>query len=261
MQRVQYHEHGGPDTMRLETYHLPPPNKGEILLKVKAASINPLDWKLRQGFMKFMMGRRFPRSMGIDLAGIVEEVGPGVTGFAIGDEVVGQVPMMTPGAFAETAITTDKLVVKKPASLSFTAAAALPSVGVKLFALFLPNAVPMQQNLRGCPLISVRQTWLSERMAAFGTAHFARGRARMMKDFGCRPARRHPRALGRRPKSDHGGTRGPRATAYGFLRFWCHVRCGTMVLVAHRRTAMDCKESRRRRLVLDELATDIPISA
>jgi NADPH:quinone reductase-like Zn-dependent oxidoreductase len=130
MERIQYHRYGGPEEMRLEAYELPAPGKGEILVRVKAASINPLDWKLRQGFMKFMMGRRFPRAMGMDFAGVVEEVGPGVTGFAHADEVLGQVPMMKPGAFAETGITTSNLVIKKPASLSLPAAAALPTVGV-----------------------------------------------------------------------------------------------------------------------------------
>lgn len=130
MQRIQYHQYGGPEVMRLETYELPAPGKGEIVVRVKAASINPLDWKLRQGFMKLMMGRRFPRGMGMDFAGVVEEVAPGVAGFAHGDEVLGQVPMMKPGAFADMAITNSNLVIKKPDWLSFPAAASLPTVGV-----------------------------------------------------------------------------------------------------------------------------------
>lgn len=130
MQRIQYDRYGGPEVMRLESYELPAPGKGEIVVRVKAASINPLDWKLRQGFMKFMMGRRFPRAMGMDFAGVVEAVGPGVTGFVQGDDVLGQVPMMKPGAFADMAITTSDLVIKKPASMSFPAAAALPTVSV-----------------------------------------------------------------------------------------------------------------------------------
>ncbi|KAA3512883.1 NADP-dependent oxidoreductase [Agrobacterium rosae] len=130
MQRIQYHRYGGPDVMRLEDYELPALGRQEILVRVKAASINPLDWKLRQGFMKLMMGRRFPRAMGMDFAGVVEAIGPGVTGFAPGDDVLGQVPMMKPGAFAEAAITTQDLIIHKPAALSFPAAATLPTVGV-----------------------------------------------------------------------------------------------------------------------------------
>jgi NADPH:quinone reductase-like Zn-dependent oxidoreductase len=130
MQRIQYHQYGGPGVMRLEAYRVPLPGKGEILVRVKAASINPLDWKLRQGFMKIMMGGHFPRAMGHDFSGVVETIGPDVTGFAPGGEVVGTAPMKTSGAFAEAVITTTDLVIKKPASLSFLAAAALPSIGV-----------------------------------------------------------------------------------------------------------------------------------
>ena len=130
MQRIQYHRYGGPDVMRLETYDLSAPGKGEVLVRVKAASINPLDWKLRQGFMKLVMGRRFPRAMGIDFSGVIEAVGPGVTDVSAGDAVLGWTPMMAPGAFAETVVTTSNLVIKKPPNLSFPEAAALPSVGV-----------------------------------------------------------------------------------------------------------------------------------
>ena len=116
--------------MRLEAYDLPAPRKNEIIVRVKAASINPLDWKLRQGFMKIVMRQRFPRAMGMDFAGIVDAVGPDAVGLAIGDEVIGQAPMMSPGAFAETVLTTSDLVIKKPASVSFVDGAVLPSVGV-----------------------------------------------------------------------------------------------------------------------------------
>ncbi len=130
MQRIQYHQYGGPGVMRLETYQLPAPTTGEIPVRVKAASVNPLDLKLRQGFMKLMMGGRFPRAMGLDFSGVVETIGPGVTGFSLGDNVLGTAPMKTSGAFGEAVITTSDLLIKKPAALSFREAAALPSVGV-----------------------------------------------------------------------------------------------------------------------------------
>ncbi|MDO9439606.1 MAG: NADP-dependent oxidoreductase [Beijerinckiaceae bacterium] len=130
MQRIQYHQYGGPEVMRLEAYQLPAPGKGEILVRVKAASINPLDWKLRQGFMKLMIGGPFPRAMGGDFSGVVESIGPGVTEFGPGDAVLGWTPMKASGAFGEAVITTSNLLVRKPASLSFADAAALPSIGV-----------------------------------------------------------------------------------------------------------------------------------
>ncbi|MBP0617756.1 NADP-dependent oxidoreductase [Jiella mangrovi] len=130
MQRIQYRQYGGPDAMRLETYTPPLPRRGEIRIRVKAASVNPLDWQLRQGFMKFVMGNHFPRGMGMDLAGIVEAIGPEVKVFSVGDEVLGQTPMNNQNAFSELAVTKADLVIPKPCSLSFTAAAALPSVGL-----------------------------------------------------------------------------------------------------------------------------------
>lgn len=130
MQRIQYHRYGGPEGMRLERCTPPLPGRGEIRIRVKAASVNPLDWQLRQGFMKLVMGNRFPRGMGMDLAGVVDAVGPGVTGLAIGDEVLGQTPMNNQNAFSELATTVPSLVIPKPPSLSFATAAAFPTVGL-----------------------------------------------------------------------------------------------------------------------------------
>ncbi|AXL53689.1 hypothetical protein DSC91_007244 [Paraburkholderia caffeinilytica] len=130
MKRIQYHRYGGPEEMQLETYELPAPASDEILVRVKASSVNPADWKIRQGAMKFMTGRRLPRAMGTDFSGVVESVGGGVTRFRAGDEVFGTVPVKPSGAFAEKLITKEKLAVKKPTSLTHEEAATLPAVGV-----------------------------------------------------------------------------------------------------------------------------------
>jgi len=129
LKRIQYHRYGGPEEMRLETYDLPGPGGDEILVRVKASSVNPVDWKIRQGAMKLMTGRRFPRAMGTDFSGVVEQVGANVTRFRAGDEVFGTVPVKPSGAFAHALITKEKLAVNKPASISHEAAAALPVVG------------------------------------------------------------------------------------------------------------------------------------
>jgi NADPH:quinone reductase-like Zn-dependent oxidoreductase len=130
MKRIQYHRYGGPEEMRLETYEMPPPRAEEIVVRVKAASINPFDWKVRQGALKFMVRGQFPRAMGSDFSGVVESVGAGVTRFRAGDDVLGTTPLNTSGAFGEKLITKEKLAVKKPASLSYEDAASLPIVGV-----------------------------------------------------------------------------------------------------------------------------------
>jgi len=119
-----------PEEIRLETYELPAPGRDEIVVRVNAASVNPVDWKVRHGAMRFMIRAPFPRAMGTDFSGVVETVGAGVTRFRTGDEVLGTAPLASAGSFAEKLITKEKLVIKKPASLSFEEAAALPVVGV-----------------------------------------------------------------------------------------------------------------------------------
>lgn len=126
MKRIQFHRYGGPTEMRLEEYRLPDLAGDEILVRVKAASINPVDWKIRQGAMKLMTGSKFPRGMGQDFSGVVEGVGQRVKRFKIGDEVLGAPPVKTAGSFAETVVTKEALAIAKPTELSHENAATLP---------------------------------------------------------------------------------------------------------------------------------------
>ncbi|MGW5444468.1 NADP-dependent oxidoreductase [Streptomyces asiaticus] len=131
--RIQYHQYGGPEVLRLEDFEPAPPGPGEVLVRVRAAAANPMDWKVRSGAMKMLTGRRFPRGLGHDFAGVVEAVGDGVTRLGVGDEVLGGAPLKTAGAFAELVVVEAKGVVKKPADLSFEDAAAIPTVGITAF--------------------------------------------------------------------------------------------------------------------------------
>ncbi|TGQ72590.1 NADP-dependent oxidoreductase [Mesorhizobium sp. M00.F.Ca.ET.186.01.1.1] len=130
MKRIQYHRYGGPEEMRLEDFELDRPMAGQIVVRVKAAAANPVDWKIRNGALKFMTGRRFPRAMGSDFSGVVEAVGPSVTRFNVGDDVLGTLPAKAGGAFADRLMADEKVVILKPAALSFEQAATLPIVGV-----------------------------------------------------------------------------------------------------------------------------------
>src|SRR5215472_15108628 len=129
MKRIQFHRYGGSDEMKLENYELPSLGAKEVLVRVKAASVNPVDWKIRQGAMKFLTGKKFPRGMGQDFSGVIERVGSGVKRFRVGDEVFGSTPVKTSGSFAETLITQEKLVTRKPVALSHEEAATLPVAG------------------------------------------------------------------------------------------------------------------------------------
>ncbi|MEV6056286.1 NADP-dependent oxidoreductase [Streptomyces sp. NPDC052107] len=118
-----YTRHGGPEAEALIDLDRPGPGPGEILIAVRAAGVNPVDWKLRQGFRRPGEGERvFPVVFGSEAAGVVAEVGPGVTGFAAGDEVFGPAH----GAYAEYALLTADVTAHKPAGLSFRDAATLP---------------------------------------------------------------------------------------------------------------------------------------
>ena len=89
MKRVQYLHYGAPEERRLDEVTPPVAGQGQIRVHVRAASANPMDWKIRRGEMKALSGFRFPRGLGHDFAGVVEAVGPGMERLEVGAEVFG----------------------------------------------------------------------------------------------------------------------------------------------------------------------------
>ena len=140
MKRLQYDKYGGPEVVRLTSFTLPPPGADEVVVRVTAASINPVDWKIRSGQLKIMTGSKFPRAMGTDFAGTVEAIGSKVSRFKQGDAVVGAVSLKASGAFAPKLIASEKSVVKKPDNLSFEQAATLPIAGVTAWCALVQKA-------------------------------------------------------------------------------------------------------------------------
>ena len=140
VKRIQYHRYGGPEVLRLEEFALAAPGSGEVRVRVKAAGANPMDWKIRRGELKMMTGRKFPRGLGHDFAGVVEAVGPGVTRWKAGDEVFGATGLKEAGTFAEALVTEANTVFAKPRGLSFEEAAALPIVGATAWAALVDEA-------------------------------------------------------------------------------------------------------------------------
>jgi NADPH:quinone reductase-like Zn-dependent oxidoreductase len=140
MKRVQYRHYGGPEELRLDEVSLPDAEKGQILVKVKAAAANPMDWKIRRGEMKVLSGYRFPRGLGHDFAGVVEAVGSGVERFKVGDEVFGVTSIRQAGAFAEYVVADEKNVGLKPPSISFEDAAALTIVSLTAWSALVTKA-------------------------------------------------------------------------------------------------------------------------
>ncbi|MEL5956896.1 NADP-dependent oxidoreductase [Streptomyces sp. CLV115] len=116
--------HGGPEVETLIEQDVPVPGPGELLVAVRAAGVNPVDWKLRTGYIRPGSELQpFPTVFGSEAAGVVEGVGPDVEGFAIGDEVFGN-PVT--GGYAEYTLLPVAVTAHKPDGLSFTDAAVLP---------------------------------------------------------------------------------------------------------------------------------------
>jgi NADPH:quinone reductase-like Zn-dependent oxidoreductase len=117
--------YGGPETEALVEVDRPRPGPGEILVAVRAAGVNPVDWKQRTGLRRpgESSERVFPVVFGNEAAGVVEEVGEGVTGFAVGDTVFGNT---VAGGYARYALLAAAVTAHKPAEVSFADAATLP---------------------------------------------------------------------------------------------------------------------------------------
>src|SRR5208337_1923575 len=139
----QYLRYGAPEELRLDEVKQLDPERGQIRVQVRAASANPMDWKIRRGEMKALSGFRFPRGLGHDFAGVVEAVGPGVERLKVGDEVFGVTSIRQAGAFAEYVVADEKNVGLKPPSISFEHAAALTLVSVTAW-----NALVAKARLR-----------------------------------------------------------------------------------------------------------------
>lgn len=122
MKAVRFHRHGGPEVLVFEDAPRPSPGEGEILVRVAAAGVNPVDAHVRRGGGRTVP---LPFTPGYDLAGTVEEVGPGVTAFKPGDEVYACLPIARGGAYAQFAIVRVEEAAPKPATLTFTEAAAV----------------------------------------------------------------------------------------------------------------------------------------
>jgi NADPH:quinone reductase-like Zn-dependent oxidoreductase len=130
MRAIVYAEYGPPDVLQLTEVATPTPKDDEVLIRMRAASVNPLDWHYMRGtpfVLRAAAGLRKPKvtRLGADLAGQVEVVGKHVTQFQPGDEVFG----VCKGAFAEYACASAGAVVLKPANLTFEQAAAVPVAG------------------------------------------------------------------------------------------------------------------------------------
>ncbi|GEN44456.1 NADP-dependent oxidoreductase [Alkalibacillus haloalkaliphilus] len=126
MKAIVINEYGGKEQLQEQEVTKPTPGAGQVLVKQHATSINPIDWKLREGYLKEMVPMEFPLILGWDSAGVVEEVGEGVTDFKVGDRVFTRPQLTNRGTYAEYIVTEADILAHIPENISFNEAASVP---------------------------------------------------------------------------------------------------------------------------------------
>lgn len=142
MRAARINEYGGEEVLQtVADAPKPQAGAGQVLVEVYAASVNPFDWKVREGYMKEFIPLPFPATLGGDCTGVVAEIGEGVSGFAVGDEVYGQANAVGGnGSYAEFTPVKAESLAPKPASLDFVTAAAVPLAGCSAYQALVDHA-------------------------------------------------------------------------------------------------------------------------
>ncbi len=130
MKAVCIYSYGGPEVLVYEDAPRPHPGPGEVLVKIHAAGINPVDWKIREGHLKEMLHHTFPLVLGWDLSGVVESLGAETSRLKVGDAVFSRPDIARDGAYAEFIVVKESELALKPKSIDHIHAAALPLVAL-----------------------------------------------------------------------------------------------------------------------------------
>lgn len=139
MKAIMFREFGGSEKLEVKNIEIPQPAPSEVLVEVKAAGVNPVDWKIREGYLSGVLPHQFPIIPGWDVAGVVQSCGIGVTSLQPGDEIWSYCrrDIVQHGAYVEYMVLPEHLAAKKPKNLSFQQAAAVPLAGLTAYqALF-----------------------------------------------------------------------------------------------------------------------------
>jgi NADPH:quinone reductase-like Zn-dependent oxidoreductase len=143
MKAVVVHQYGGPEVLKFEEYPDPVAGPGEALVRVAATSVNPIDYKRRAGLTQDFYPMHFPGLIGVDMAGTVVKLGPGVEGFSVGDQVFA----MADNTYAELCVVNAAVLAKVPKGLDLIQAAALPLVTTTGNQLLLATEIKAGQTV------------------------------------------------------------------------------------------------------------------
>ena len=135
MKAISYSRYGGPEVLAYGDVRDPKVGPDAVLVEVRAAAVNPVDWKAREGHLDGMLEAVFPVVPGWDVSGVVVQLGISVTEFEVGDEVIGYVreDFLSRGTFAEYVAAPVRTLARKPRNLTFEEAAGLPLAGLTAY--------------------------------------------------------------------------------------------------------------------------------
>src|SRR6187551_1517371 len=140
MKAMRFHEYGDPTVLHYEDAEQPVPGAGQVRVRVAGTSFNSIDGNIRGGFMQGPIPVTLPHTPGPDIAGTVDALGEGVTGLAVGDRVIGFLPMTDDGASAEYTLAPAEILAPAPVSIPLADAAALPVVGLTAWQALFDHA-------------------------------------------------------------------------------------------------------------------------
>ncbi len=140
MKAVRIHEYGNREVLAFEDAPMPSITSNEVLVRVVAASVNPVDWKIREGYLKEMISYQLPLTLGWDVSGVVTAVGTNVTRFRVGDAVYSRPDIKRNGTYAEYVVIQESEVALKPLTISHNEAASLPLAGITAWEVLITSA-------------------------------------------------------------------------------------------------------------------------
>ncbi|MFT5896890.1 MAG: NADPH:quinone reductase-like Zn-dependent oxidoreductase [bacterium] len=140
MKAVRIHEYGHANVLAFEDAPTPSITSSEVLVRVVAASVNPVDWKIREGYLKVMVTHTMPLTLGWDVSGVITAIGDAVTRFRVGDAVYSRPDIKRNGTYAEYVAIQEREVALKPLSASHVEAASLPLAGITAWEVLINTA-------------------------------------------------------------------------------------------------------------------------
>ncbi|MGB7931481.1 MAG: NADP-dependent oxidoreductase [Gammaproteobacteria bacterium] len=140
MKAVRIHDYGNASVLAYEDAPMPGITSNEVLIRVVAASVNPVDWKIREGYLRQMISYSLPLTLGWDVSGVVEAVGTDVSRFRVGDAVFSRPNIERNGTYAEYVAVREDEIAHKPKTLSHVEAASLPLAGITAWEALLTSA-------------------------------------------------------------------------------------------------------------------------